>query len=99
MTQRPSEMSSFPAPEGRRSVARGASPWDKHGPNALTSPGGAVVAQVLWLTEVRLPPLRGSGEGGSDGDQGLAPLATDRRPSGAKKQTSRIASQLQAWAR
>src|SRR5206468_2552163 len=61
---------SVSAPEGRPWVARGASPWEPW-PRKGSAPEGrqTVAPPGLWLLA---------------GNQGLAPLATHGRPSGAK---------------
>ena len=65
------------APEGRQSVARARAPGNSH-PNGM-SPGGTAVPSRCRV----LSPLRGFASLIGDPAQGLTPLATDCRPSGA----------------
>ena len=83
-SHRPSGEGPLSAPKGRRSIAKGASPWDTQGvARHPSSPGGATDGILSpWF----LSPLRGSEPVPSSRfpSQGLTPLAIDRRPSGAQ---------------
>src|SRR5262249_55410606 len=66
----------FPAPTGRRLIARGASPWEV-GQKDVCQPHRGGRGTPASAAPVGLEPL-------SSPSQGLAPLAIDRRPVGAK---------------
>src|SRR5258708_3225442 len=66
------------APEGRRSIAKGVSPWIRRTPPTL-SPNGATVA----LRAEALPPLVSGLGRVSASIQWLTPVAIDARPATA----------------
>ena len=79
------EVACFSAPEGRQSVARGASPWERRHHTRKPRRGERTGARFASLS-----PLRGLRTGLARTDQGLAPLAIDCRPFGAEKRAVSI---------